>query len=276
MPDVYARVPDTKAAGAANRTSDNDATWLRHLIAASAEIDSRTWRSFGARLSTWYIDVPRACPENEWGVRLYLPWDIASITTLKPKSGSGLTFGTALAANTDYLAVREDGDSNKPILYLDKLSGSWTPGLQSLELVGYRGYSYETEDTGQTVQNDTQIVADGTSLTVISTSDIAAGEMLKIEDEQVYVSAVQNATTLTIVRAQNGTTAAAHANATAIYRRRYPREIEQAARLRAIDFYRGAPGGFAGAVGGDDAGFSSPSTYRQFMGLVGPYKRWGV
>lgn len=271
MPDVYARTPDTKAAGGSNRTSDNDATWLRHLIAASAEVDSRCRRSFAARLVTEYLDGPPPRQENEQGQRFYLPFDVASITTLKSYTASPLTYGTTLAENTDYLARREEGRSDCPIYCLDHLTSVWTQGLRQYQLVGYSGYSYETENTLQTVQNATQIAADGTSLTVTSTADISAGEMLKIDSEQVYVSAVVNATTLTIVRAQNGTTAAIHANAVAIYRRRYPRDIEQATRLRAIDFYKGAPGSFQGSAGGEDAGFSSPTVYRQFMGLITPY-----
>lgn len=277
MPDVYARVPDAKAAGAANRVSANDDLWLQTLIAASAEIDARTRRSFGARLVTEYLDGPPSRPENEYGTRLFLPFDVASITSLASYTAAPLTYGTTLVENTDYLKRHEDNDTNKPILYLDHLTSSWTEGVRTFKLVGLRGYSYELEDTLQTVQNATEIAAGGTSLTVTAIDDIAAGETLVIESEQVYVSAVQKAAnTATLVRAQNGTTAAAHANGTAIYRRRYPRAIEEACILRAIDLYKGAPGSFAGAQGGDVSGFSSPTIYAQFMGLLTPFIWRGV
>lgn len=277
MPNVYCRIPDAKAASSASRITANDDVWLRFLAAATDEIDQRCRRSFAARLVTEYLDGPRPCPENEAGTRLFLPFDVASITSLKAYTAAPLTYGTTLVANTDYLAVREEGDANRPYLYLDHLTSSWTEGLRTFQLVGLRGYSYELEATGQTVQNATEIAADGASLSVVDTKDIAVGEMLVIESEQVYVSAVQAAAnTVTIVRAQNGTTAAAHANATVIYRRRYPRAIEQACALRAADLYRGAASGFAGTQGGDVAGFSSPSVYAQFMGLLGPYIWRGV
>lgn len=277
MPNVYAGVPDTKAAGAAARITANDAQWLRVLVAASDEIDQRCRRSFAARVVTEYLDVPRPCPENHDGRRLFLPFDVASITTLTAYTAAPLTFGQTLTPGVDYLAVREENDATRPYLYLDHLTGSWSEGPRKLQLVGLRGYSYETEDTGQTVQNPTQLAANGTSLSMLDVADIAAGMMLVIEAEQVYVAAVQQAAnSVTLVRAQNGTTAAAHANGTPIYRRRYPRAIEEAARIRATDIYRGAAGGFAGTAGGDVAGFSSPTVYAQFMGLLGPYVWRGV
>ena len=277
MADVYATVEQAKRAAAANRNTAAEAAtlWLTHLAAASGEVDARTGREFAARLVTAYLDVPRACAENYYGTRLFLPFDVTSITSLKPYSSSPLTYGTAYVENTDYLAVREDGDDNKPILYLDRLSGTWTAGERSLQLVGYRGYSYEVETTGLTVQND-PLTNSATSLTVVSSADLQAGMTLKLESEQVYVDAVVNNTTLTIVRAWNGTTAAEHAAATAISRRRYPRAIEEATALRAIDLYRGAPAAFGGSAGGEGSGFSSPTVYAQFTGLLRPFKRWSM
>lgn len=277
MPDIYATISRAKAAGAANRNTAAaaDAVWLKHLEAASAEVNERTGRDFAARLVTAYVDVPRACRENLLGARLFLPFDVASITTLKPYSSSPLTYGTALAANTDYLAHREREDPNSPMDYLDRLSTVWTPGERQLELVGYRGYSYEVETTGLTVQ-DNPMTNSTTTLTVTDAPDVGVGETLKIEDEQVRVTDQPTTTVLTVERAVNGTTAAQHAQGTVIYRRRYPRAIEEATALRAIDLYRGAPGGFGGAAGGEEAGYSSPTSYAQFVGLLKPFRRWVV
>lgn len=273
MAEMYARLSHTKAAGAAARTSGDDPVWVRSLAAATAEIDSATGRSFSARLGTWYLDVRPPMASNNWGTRLWMPFDVAEITTLKPLQSSPLTYGSALVENTDYLVVREAGQDNAPISYLERLSNAWTPGARSLQLVGVRGYSYEVEDTGQTVQDD-PLSSSATTLALVATSDVSEGETLRLEDEQVQVSAVLDATTLGITRGMNGTTAAEHAQGVAVYRRRYPRDIEQAAIVRAIDFKRGAPGAFGGQAGGEDAGFSNPTSYAQFRGLVRAYKRW--
>lgn len=273
MAEMYARLSHAKAQGAAARTSGDDAVWMRSLVAAAAEIDSATRRSFSARLGTWYLDVPTPSPANNWGSRLWMPFDVAVITTLKPLQGSPLTYGTAFVENTDYLIGREGFDDDTPIAYLDRLNDAWTPGARSLQLVGVRGYSYEVEDTLQTVQ-DNPLGSSATTMTVVATTDISAGETLKVEDEQVRVRSVADATTLTIERGVNGTTAASHAQGVTVYRRRYPRDIEQACIVRAIDLKRGAPGAFGGQAGGEDAGFSSPTAYAQFRGLVRPFRRW--
>ncbi len=277
MPDIYARISRARAAGAANRSAASAMAdvWLKHLEAASAEVNERTGRDFGARLVTAYLDVPRACRENLQGARLFLPFDVASITTLKPYSASPLTYGTAYVENTDYLVHREREDPNSPMDYLDRLSTVWTPGERELQLVGYRGYSYEVEDTGVTVQ-DAPMTASTETLTLETASGIEVGETLKLEDEQCRVTAQPTETTLTVERGVNGTTAAQHAQGTVVYRRRYPRAIEEATALRAIDLYRGAPGAFGGAAGGEEAGFSAPPSYAQFVGLLKPFRRWGV
>lgn len=273
MAEMYARLSHAKQAGAAARTSGDDPVWVRSLAAATAEIDSMTGRSFSARVGTWYLDVRGPSASNNWGTRLWMPFDVAEITSLKPLQSSPLTYGTALVENTDYLVQREAGEDNAPISYLERLSDAWTPGARSLQLVGVRGYSYEVEDTWQTVQDD-PLSSSSTTLTLLSTSDISEGETLRLGDEQVSVRAVVDATTLTIVRAVNGTTAAEHAQGVTVYRRRYPRDIEQAAIVRAIDFKRGAPGAFGGQAGGEEAGFSNPTSFAQFAGLVRRYKRW--
>lgn len=273
MPNVYGFVTDLQN-DASSSVSANAAAHLRNLIAATAEVDDRTLRSFAARLVTQVFDVPAPNRANNFGTRLWLPFDIASITTLKEKTAEPLTFGTTLTENTNFIAYREDGDANKTMVYLDRLDGgSWPSGPGTLQFIGYRGYSYEVEDTGQTVQNASEISASDTSLLVTSSAGLCAGQMLKIDSEQCYISAIPDATHATIERAQNGTVAATHANGTAIYRRRYPREIETATVIRAMDLFQGKRTGFQGAQGGEDVGFGSNLAYRQFVGLLGPWKR---
>lgn len=56
----------------------------------------------------------------------------------------------------------------------------------------------------------------GTSLTVADTTGYDVGDVLQIESENFYVTAIANATTLTVVGASQGTSQANHANNTAI------------------------------------------------------------
>lgn len=275
MPNVYARLPDLQNDSNATATA-NAAALLRNLIAASAEVEDRALRQFSARLVTAYLDVPAPNRANNFGQRLWLPFDVASITTLKEKTADPLTYGTTLTENTHFLTYREDGDSNRPMVYLDRLDGgTWSEGANKLQLVGYRGYSYEVDDTGLVVA-DNPLTNSATSLTVSASATLAAGMMLKIESEQCYISAIPDSTHATIERAQNGTTAVQHAQNVAISVRRYPREIEEATKLRAIDYFIAKRNGSQGVSGGEDAGFSSSSVYRQFVGLLGPMRRLDV
>lgn len=274
--NAYARTPDIQADGGVASTS-NAAIHLRNSIAASREIDDRTLRHYFAYLGTRYIDVPEYNRANQFGRLLWLPFDIVSITSLKELTADPLTYGTTLVEGTDFLAYTgPNALANEPMIRLDGLNGqTFTPGPHSLQVTGVFGYSYETEDTGQTVQNATSIADNGTSLQVTSSASLYAGEIFKIDSEQVLATAIADATHVTIERAKNGTTAAAHLNGATIYRRRYPREIEEAARMRAMDFFIAKRTGLQGQSG-EDSGFSSPGVYRQFSSLIAPFKRMGV
>lgn len=273
MVDAYAREKELRKDGG-QRSAGTPEVDLRNILAASEEVREATYRGFEAVVGTWYIDVPRACEANAWGERLYLPWDVAEITTLKPRSGSGLTFGSAMVEGTDYLVTREGGDELAPMVWLDRIGSTWAEGRQGLQLVGVRGYSYEVESTGLTVLNATEITSGGTDLQVASTEEISLGEVLKLESEQVRVTALPSNQNITIERGVNGTTAAAHANGTAVYRRRYPRLIEKAVALRAADLKTGVRTNFGGAQG--EEGLTTGSAFAQFMGIVEKFKRWAV
>ena len=273
MNTVYARVGDVKTDGNAAASSSNDDGWLRLLVAASDEVRSLTGREFAAKVDTRYIDVPTPHSTNDYGLRLHLPWDVVSITTLSLFTANPLTFGTVLAENTDFIAVHEDDDTAKPIVALDALPGSsllsqWPAGTRQVKLAGVLGYSYETEDTGLvgTLDSDSD-----TSLTLTATGQniLYAGETIRMGDEQLYVSAVAG-TAVTVERGVNGTTAAAHSNVS-VLRRRYPRKVDQATRLRAMDLYAGQKSAqqFDPRVEGA-GGFTSSTAYRQFLGLLAP------
>jgi len=99
--------------------------------------------------------------------------------------------------------------------------------IKANAITGAWGHSDFTALTGATVLND-PLAADGTSLTVL-TGKLETGWMGLIEDEQVFVSSITTGDpndTVTIVRAQDGTTAAEHDAATAISRYVPPDDIE--------------------------------------------------
>lgn len=81
---------------------------------------------------------------------------------------------------------------------------------------GYHdNWSNAWADTGDTVQNTTQISASDTTLSVSSTSNFEVYQLIKIESEYLFITS-KSGTNLTVERGVNGTTAAIHANGTSI------------------------------------------------------------
>ena len=147
-------------------------------------------------------------------------------------------------------------------------------------IAGRWGYGDVREDTGlgvsgrETAAKDTEIaVAAPVSEPAVS---LSAGHTVRIGDEQMYITAVsddgQDATTLTLQRGVNGTTAAIHAVGSGVSVYRYPPAVTAACLLQAALWWRerlGTP--FSPPEGdgqGDPAG-ASPAV----RALLKPYRR---
>lgn len=196
-----------------------------------------------------HYNAPR--PQRLWVVPLI------SITSVSYDDDGDYSYGETLTEGTDFWVERDPDDPGGPIWSLwvhpESLKLSrWPCRERSIRIAGVWGYSNEVEATGQTVANTTQIAADGTVLEVARDHGLDPGETLVIEDEQVAVTGVGaagNATQVVIQRGLNGTTAAAHANGTAIYRRVYPADAVGACQTRLRVMWHAEFGG--GATGND-------------------------
>jgi len=129
---------------------------------------------------------------------------------------------------------------------------------------------------GAILVNDASITADVTdnTITVDGSHGLVAGEIIKLDSEEIYIAsvatnvlsvirayngttlaahaddtAVQVARTLTIVRAQNGTTGATHANASAVNKYAVPKDVNEYVIARALHTFRQDEGGWTGAIG---------------------------
>jgi hypothetical protein len=164
--------------------------------------------------------------------RLWLPWDLLSIVTLKTDDDRDRTFETTWAAATDYfLRPRHQGfgGADGPFTHIERdrqnnVTVSWFPfGEEAVELDGVWGYGQAVEDTGDTVQ-DNPWTDSSTVLTVGDSSRFRVGQTLKIilasgpTVEQVYVDGLLSSTTLSVVRGRNGSTASPHLQGTVIER----------------------------------------------------------
>ena len=89
------------------------------------------------------------------------------------------------------------------------------------------------------------MAADATTL-LAETGTVEVGWLLLIDSERLFVSAVSTGVdndTLTVRRAQFGTTAAAHSNGTTIYRYCPPSDVEKAVADLAKFLYQRQEGG---------------------------------
>lgn len=269
-----------------------DSTLVRTAEAISDEFEMESSRVFSAVVATRYFDAGSAAYGIGGGVygnvdywespggsrrfgstraprprRLYLTDDLISVTSIAIDQNFDGVYETTLLAS-DYNLWPYNAAPYRAIdLTLTGTVVYWPNFPRSVQVAGTWGYSNETEDTGLTGTlsdtSDTTITASANA-----SSAIYPGDTLVIESEQVYVSAVSG-TTVTVTRAVNGTTAAAH-SAKSLLVRRYPRDVEMAVAERVVGLRWDSQGGYSGmaSLAGDMSGGGSNATIRA------SYARW--
>lgn len=230
----YVRLGEVKAdvtGLSAAVTAGTDASYLRDINDASRAFENDCLgRTFYAYKATRYVS-------GDHGSTLLLPHDLISVTTVTVDVTGDGTADYTLVEGTDFrLSPEAAAQSGRPYWQLDLIPwgvqvGRWPKGYRAVAITGIWGWSYELESTGLTAT-----VADGTGVTVTASATAALlvypGDTMVIEDEQLYVSAVST-TSITVTRAINGTTGAAH-SAKTLNIRRYPRDIEGAIKRRVL------------------------------------------
>jgi hypothetical protein len=236
------------------------------IEAVSRSIDEYCGRWFYPRTMTRYFSP--TC-----GRSLLLDADLLSVTTLKIDQDGSRAYATDWVT-TDY-----------DLLPLDAPNGSvprpyWeiavTPYAQqffwqrtrAVQIVGTWGY-YDVRERSAAVAAEI-LDASETGLDVSDGTLFGVGHTLRIDNEQVFVSAITN-DTLTVVRGVNGTTADAHADGAAIDVYRYPvigevAKEQVAHRLRIKD----AP---FGMVGAPDTGMRvAPAYHPMLLRSLDPFR----
>lgn len=253
--NCYASLATLKAQMHGMTSTDNDSVLLGYLEEASREIDDWCGRHFYVHNATRYYDPPG---ESSW----WLHDDVLSITTLKVDRDADGTYALSLTAADDYRLLPYN-DTPKVRVDLRGDSSNLTvfpTTVQALEVVGKFGYWEETQATGNTVAAP-GVDADDTALPVSGVTNLSPGQTYLLGSEQVYHES-GTASPITVRRGVNGTTAAAHAAAVAIYRYRYPRPIEQATIMNALRLFKRRESAYANVVASTDVG-----TYSIFKGI---------
>lgn len=101
------------------------------------------------------------------------------------------------------------------------------PGPGSVRISGRWGFREVTADSGTTLAAENPLPPAATELTAAAEGKLAAGQTLAIDQEQLYVTAVDGATA-TVMRGVNGTAAAEHPGGAAIALYAYPGPVTEA------------------------------------------------
>ena len=180
--------------------------------------------------------------------------DLLSLTafTIQPSTASTTSYTPTVT--TDYCLANADGYSGPPwrkvILHQKGTPIVFGTGYRVAALTGTWGYQNVTIPSTTTVASGLAADVAATSFTTSGTPTISPGMTLLVGTEQLYLY-VLSGTTATVVRGVNGSTAAVHANSSAIARYQYPAQVtEVALRL----FTRRWKSRDAGADGTDGGG----------------------
>lgn len=239
MTNLYCDLPTFKSRiGEASTTYD--AALLALVEHISRAVDGYTGRHFYVKSETRYYDGCRG--------RLLLDQDLVAVTTLKTDDDDDGVYETSWAS-TDYnrlpynaphtimLAVRPAGTK-----------AAFNPGQQrAIELAGRWGYAETSEASGATINEGGTYSASDLTLTVSSGALFKTGQTILIESEQLYVSAISG-NDLSVQRGVNGTTAATHADGTAISIMSYPRAVVEATLQQAALTWARRSAGFLAPV----------------------------
>jgi len=167
---------------------------------------------FGPRVGTNKYD-------GDGSTILTLKDDLLSLTTLGIATITGGAPVTA-AVDTDYFLANADGYTGPPwrriVLHGNGLVAYGT-GYRTTEILGTWGHSNVTIPTSSTVASGLSVGTTATTFATSASPDLSPGMTLLIGSEQLYLYELA-ATTATVVRGANGTTAATHADASVITR----------------------------------------------------------
>jgi hypothetical protein len=258
--------------------ANEDDLLMSTLVAASRAVDSWCNRKFYTLLETRVLDGPltprlpasqAALPSPDWGAlalanycSLFQIPECVALSLLKVDADGDNTFETTLAEGTDFeLRSTPHTPYGTPKSWLRLLPSSskfLPPWPASIQATGEWGHGDGLLPLPRRTANSTATLTDGATTTcTLSNSGglVERGHTLRVESEQLYVLTTPvvaaGSATCTVVRAMNGTTAAAHA-AIACYLATYPEGVtietmniaaelrnnpEQLSQIRQGDFF---------------------------------------
>lgn len=259
----YCTLNQIKSAGTLGITgTDFDSQILRNIGVASRLIDKECDRFFYIYEGSFYQDGGAN--------RVILDWDVQTISSLIVDIDGLNQYPTTSAYTVDINSPTTAPDvfayptNTYPKTRLEAnpfgAFGHLGAGFRrAIKITGTFGHGNDwpmpnTADLGTILSADIS-TATVAAISVSTGGFLSAGMTLRINAEQVYVSATNSTgSTGTIVRAQNGTVGAAATTGTAISVYQYPDAITQAAVITTIRSWKRRESGYVNTVINTDMG----------------------
>ena len=245
----------------------DDAMLLTLLHNVSRAIDAYAGRAFSVQTETRYFDGS-ASP-------LFFDRDLIAVTTFKSDDNNDGAWEPTWPAS-DYELLPYNAPHKTAIAVTTwGTRGNFLPAQQkAIELAGRWGYEETYDASGATINEGGTFSASDATLTVSNGALFKTGQTIKLDSEQLYVSAIST-NDLTVTRAVNGTTAATHADGTAISIYRYPQSIVEACIIAASQHWSRRAAGFV-ISSGDGQAAPLAELDATARGLLLPYRRLHV
>lgn len=255
---AYANLTQLKSSGWLNVTATTyDTDMLRMLHDAAQFIDDFTHRHFNCWEGTQYFDGA--------GITFIPNEDILSITTMSLDQDGSQGYATNVGA-TDYFKYPLGGPFQYPKTMLktshNSNIGYFASGIRAgIKIIGVFGFGDGQRaapyDASGAVVN-TGGITDSATTHILATGKgalLAIGQTIRIDSEQLYITAI-DVDTITFTRAQNGTTAAAHIAAAVIYIYAYPGPVVEASLIQATRWWKRRETAFQTAVQNETGGYN--------------------
>lgn len=187
------------------QSSASDVLMLDMIRQASGEIEEICNRRFFPRILTHSFDTPRQSMD------LLFDDDLLEVTTLTNGDGQVIPSSDYKLYDLNFTPKRKL--TLLPIRYMWQMDNFGTP-YGAISLAGVWGYHEDYAnawiDTGATLA--AAITTAGQATVTVTTGKLTAGDLLKIDGEYIYASAVAlgASDTLSMTRGVNGSTAATH------------------------------------------------------------------
>jgi len=233
----YLTLAEYKRVADIDDSTDSDATddlVIEDLIEeASRFFDDETCRTFYPRVETRYHDVPSD------GRELWLNDDLLEIIDTTNGDDSSIDDSSYLLVprtDTPHYAIKIIQSSSET--FETDSAGNSEDVIEIEGIWGYHtNYTQRAWITGSTVSDDSDVGATDTTIAVTSGTLFDAGQLIRIDDEIIRVTAVST-NDLTVVRGENGSTAAAHDDASVVYIWSPHRPVKTACRSIVMNEYK--------------------------------------